>query len=193
VIGDAMRQLGALRAAGAALPVCVVKLGAPTLADAGLVRYIDDQFRRQRVPYANVCFEVTEAAVVANLIQSRKVMHEIQSLGCSLSLDDFGAGMSSFGYLRTLPVDYVKVDGALVRNLDTDPVDAATVESINKVGHALGKRTIADMVERPEMREMLRRIGFDYMQGYAAGPILPLEEVLAERRAALAVEESGSI
>ncbi len=93
----------------------------------------------------------------------------MKEIGCSFALDDFGAGLSSFNYLKNLPVDYLKIDGAFVRESTRDPIDAAMVRSINDIGHVMGKRTIAEFVENDEILEALREIGVDYAQGFGPG------------------------
>lgn len=102
-------------------------------------------------------------------------MGRLRDLGCTLALDDFGSGLSSFGYLRTLPVDFVKIDGSFVRNVARDKIDRAMVSSIDEIGHVMGKRTIAEFVENEEILETLADIGVDFAQGYCVGRPEPLD------------------
>ena len=99
----------------------------------------------------------------------------MKALGCQFALDDFGSGMSSFGYLKNLPIDFIKIDGAFVRNLDSDAIDRAMVEAINNIGHVMGIKTIAEFVETEAVADELRRMGVDYAQGYWIGRPEPLD------------------
>ena len=114
-----------------------------------------------------ICFEITETTAIANLTSAILLINQLKALGCRFALDDFGSGLSSFGYLKTLPVDYLKIDGAFVRDMVDDPVDCAMVKSINDVGHAMGKKTIAEWAEDKATLDRLEEIGVDYAQGYA--------------------------
>jgi EAL domain-containing protein (putative c-di-GMP-specific phosphodiesterase class I) len=118
------------------------------------------------LPHSAICFEITETAAIANFGKAMNLISELKALGCGFSLDDFGSGMSSFGYLKHLPVDHLKIDGAFVRDIATDPIDRAMVEAINKVGHVMGITTIAESVENPETLAILKEIGVDYAQGF---------------------------
>ncbi len=125
-----------------------------------------------------LCFELTETAAIADLGRAGRFIRSLQSLGCSFALDDFGSGLSSFGYLKRLPVDYLKIDGMFVRDIAGDEIDAAMVRAINDIGHITGKRTIAEFVENEEILARLREIGVDYAQGYGVGRPVPLVEFL---------------
>jgi EAL domain-containing protein (putative c-di-GMP-specific phosphodiesterase class I) len=127
---------------------------------------------------ARICFEITETAAIANIGAAETFMRELRALGCKFALDDFGSGLSSFGYLKQLPVDHLKIDGVFIRDLLTDPVDYALVRAINEVGQTLGKTTIAEFVENDQIREKLVELGVNCVQGYGIGRPRPLLEIL---------------
>ena len=140
-----------------------------------------NQFKLTGMPHSAICFEITETAAIANFDKAAFLMRELKGLGCGFSLDDFGSGMSSFGYLKHLPVDHLKIDGAFVRNIADDRIDRAMVEAINKVGHVMGITTIAECVEMPETIAILREIGVDFAQGFAISrpePYISAERVI---------------
>jgi EAL domain-containing protein (putative c-di-GMP-specific phosphodiesterase class I) len=152
-----------------------INLSGPTLGDEKLLPYIREQLQRFNVPPTAICFEITETTAIAKLAIASKLIGELKSLGCQFALDDFGSGMSSFGYLKHLPIDFIKIDGAFVRNLDSDPIDRAMVDAINNIGHVMGIKTIAEFVETEAVAEELRRMGVDYAQGYWFGRPEPLD------------------
>jgi EAL domain-containing protein (putative c-di-GMP-specific phosphodiesterase class I) len=116
-------------------------------------------------------FEITETAAMSNLDSVLSLIKDLKALGCHFALDDFGSGLSSFAYLQTLEVDYIKIDGAFVRDMARDPVDAAMVEAIAKVARIMGIHTVAEFVEDEETAQALRALGVDYAQGnYFAAP-----------------------
>ncbi len=126
-----------------------------------------------------LCFEVTETALIANLDTARKALTELHRKGCRIALDDFGSGLSSMAYLKHLPVDYLKIDGGFVRDIEQDEDALEMVREINRLGHAVGKLTIAEFVESPGIRELLTESGIDLLQGHAIGRPAPLEELLS--------------
>jgi diguanylate cyclase (GGDEF)-like protein/PAS domain S-box-containing protein len=146
---------------------CAINLSGASLNDDKFLGFLEDALRRSRVPASALCFEITETVAVSNFGRVREVMQHLRQFGCRFALDDFGSGMSSFSYLKNLPVDYLKIDGALVRNIVDDAADFAMVEAINRVGGVLGLKTIAEFVETDTTLEKLREIGIDYAQGYA--------------------------
>jgi diguanylate cyclase (GGDEF)-like protein/PAS domain S-box-containing protein len=164
-----LRQLGQWRADD----LCAINLSAASLGEESTFDFIVRQFEDYGVPYSNICFELTETAAISIIAKAAQFMHKLRSLGCRFALDDFGAGMSSFGYLKHLPVDYLKIDGAFVKDMATDPIDAAMVEAINRIGHVMGKQTIAEFVENTQVLSELQRIGVDFAQGYGIAKPVP--------------------
>ena len=148
------------------LTLCSLNLSGASMADADFLGFLKEQISRPHVQPEKLCFEVTETVAITNLTHARRFIEEIHTHGCSFSLDDFGSGMSSFGYLRQLPVDFLKIDGIFVRDLESDPVHRAMVKAINEVGHAMGKKTIAEFVVNQQIIDLLKEMGVDYAQGY---------------------------
>ncbi|OUR82462.1 GGDEF domain-containing response regulator [Cycloclasticus sp. 46_120_T64] len=128
---------------------------------------------------ARLTFEITETAAVSNFEKTRKMVSRIRALGCRFALDDFGAGFSSFNYLKNFPVDYLKIDGQFINNLALDPADQVLVKSMIDIAHSLGKKAIAEYVSNPEILRILQEFGVDYVQGYLLGK--PEKELLAEK------------
>ena len=155
-------------------PVYAINISGPTFCDPGFLPFVRACFATHGLRPRAICFEITETAAIASLEQAARVMQELKDLGCQFALDDFGSGLSSFAYLKSLPVDFLKIDGAFVRDIAHDPVDRAIVECINKMAHELGKRTIAEFVESQDIRAILESLGVDFVQGYAVAPPAPL-------------------
>jgi len=130
------------------------------------------------IPASRVNFEVTETMAIANLNDANKFISLIQEKGCGFSLDDFGSGLSSFGYLKNLNVDTLKIDGVFVRDILDDPIDAAMVESINNIGHVMEMETIAEFVENEAIAIKLTEMGVDYLQGYGIARPVPIDDIL---------------
>jgi EAL domain-containing protein (putative c-di-GMP-specific phosphodiesterase class I) len=154
---------------------CAINLSGHSLADTTTAAFIESQFQTTKVPPERICFEVTETAAIANLGTAATLFDRLRELGCKFALDDFGTGLSSFAYLKTLPVDYLKIDGTFVKDIADDPIDFAMVKSINELGHVTGKKTIAEFAENDAIVEKLRALGTDYAQGYGIGRPKPLE------------------
>jgi EAL domain-containing protein (putative c-di-GMP-specific phosphodiesterase class I) len=157
-----------------------INLSGKSVTDPAFLEFIKDKLAEYRVNPADICFEITETAAVANLDMAAGFMHELRKLGCRFALDDFGSGLSSFAYLRNLPVNYLKIDGSFVRNIDSDRVNAAMVDAINQLGVVMGIRTIAEFVENDDIMNRLADIGIDYAQGYGVARPLPLEDMDSE-------------
>jgi len=143
-----------------------INLSGATLNDDTFVDFVRAHLRQFDIPPQVLCFEITETAAIANLPKAAHFIRELKALGCRFSLDDFGSGVSSFAYLKNLPVDFLKIDGSFVRDMVADPIDRAMVQSINSVGHVMGIGTIAEFVESDAILAVLREIGVDYAQGY---------------------------
>jgi diguanylate cyclase (GGDEF)-like protein/PAS domain S-box-containing protein len=152
-----------------------VNLSGASLNDEFFPEFLRDQISHYRIPPAVLCFEITETVAISNLERVRRFMQELKQAGCRFSLDDFGSGMSSFAYLKDLPVDYLKIDGMFVKNMVQNPIDLAMVEAINRIGHVMGIQTIAEFVEDEAILEKLRALGVNYAQGYWVGRPAPLE------------------
>lgn len=143
-----------------------INLSGASLNDDRFFEFLKAQFQHYPIPPETICFEITETAAIANLSQAARFIEDIKQLGCSFALDDFGSGMSSFAYLKHLPIDYLKIDGNFIRDIVTDPLDCAIVESVNQIGHVMGIQTIAEYVENDAILDKLQAIGVDFAQGF---------------------------
>lgn len=159
------------------LDYCSINLSGLSL-NTEFAQQILDWLEQYSVPATRVCFEITETAAIANLTQATGFMEVLRLRGVRFALDDFGSGLSSFAYLKNLPVDILKIDGQFVRDILSDPIDLAMVKAINEIGKVMGKQTVAEFVERPEMLEHLRALQVDAVQGYAIGRPVPFDELL---------------
>lgn len=154
--------------------VYAINLSGASLNDEFFLDFLREQIAFYGVPPATLCFEITETVAISSIEHTRHFMQELKRAGCRFSLDDFGSGMSSFAYLKDLPVDYLKIDGMFVKNMVHNPIDFAMVEAINRIGHVMGIKTIAEFVEDDLILEKLRALGVDYAQGYDIGRPAPL-------------------
>ncbi|MEE8286628.1 MAG: EAL domain-containing protein [Gammaproteobacteria bacterium] len=157
------------------LSLCAINLSGHSLGDDKFLDFVVDLFVSSRVPASKICFEITETAAIANLEHASRFIGTLKALGSRFALDDFGSGLSSFAYLKTLPVDYLKIDGMFIRDIHEDPIHLAMVRSINEVGHLMGMETVAEFVENDAIVQVLREVGVDYAQGYGICPPQPLE------------------
>lgn len=160
--------------------LCAINLSGNSLCEDGFGCFLRQQFTAFGIAPSSICFEITETAAISSLSRATAFIRDMRSLGCYFSLDDFGAGMSSFTYLKHLPVDFVKIEGGFVKDMIEDPIDLAMVEAINNIGHVTGKRTIAECVGTPELLDAVRRLGIDFAQGFAVSvprPFMPDEEI----------------
>lgn len=143
-----------------------VNISGQTLGDDGILDFVIQELRNNRVAEHEVCFEITETAAIANFPQAIEFISTLKNKGCRFALDDFGSGLSSFGYLKNLPVDFLKIDGTFVQDMLNDPIDRAMVESINSIGQLMGIETIAEFVETEAIASGLLSIGVNYGQGF---------------------------
>lgn len=143
-----------------------VNLSGSTLSDARFYSFLQQELERSKIPPNVLCFEITETAAITNLDAAIRFMASIRAQGCKFALDDFGAGLSSFSYLKSIPVDYLKIDGSFVRNIVSDSLDRSIVESVNRVAHVVGLETVAEFVENDAILKLLQDMGVDYAQGY---------------------------
>lgn len=157
------------------LGVFSINLSGTSLGDSMILEYITSRLASAQFDPSAICFEITETAAISNISMAREFIEILQTHGCRFALDDFGSGLSSFAYLKQLPVDYLKIDGTFVRDIANDPLDLAMVNAINQIGKIMGKKTIAEFVEDQITVEHLKDIGVDYVQGYHIGKPQPLE------------------
>ena len=155
---------------------CAVNLSGLTLSDESFFPFVNHLLDELDVRPEILCFEITETAAVTNLAAAARFIRALKARGCCFALDDFGSGLSSFGYLKTLPVDFVKIDGMFVKDILDDPIDHAMVRSINEIAHVMGKQTIAEFVENQAVLDALGVLGVDGAQGYGIGPPVPFVE-----------------
>lgn len=145
--------------------IVAINLSGDSLNDKGLLEFIYAEKEKYNVSFDRVCFEITETVAISNLSHASAFIEELKSQGCKFALDDFGSGLSSFGYLKSLPVHYLKIDGSFVRDINTDEIDKAMVKSIQQVAEAMNLKTIAEWVENEEILIILKELGVDYAQG----------------------------
>lgn len=153
-----------------------VNLSGQSLCHEETLQTILELLRRDKLPKRLFCFEVTETAAIANLSSAKHFMQKLKRFGCEFALDDFGSGLSSFGYLKHMPVEYLKIDGGFVKDMMQDRMDETMVEAINHIGHVMGLVTIAECAESAEILEGLVEIGVDFAQGYGIRHPFPIAE-----------------
>lgn len=146
-----------------------INLSGISLGDRALLAFIEESIKNSHIDTSHLGFEITETTAIRDLVQSEKWIRKLKRLGCKFALDDFGVGFSSFSYLGNLPVDYLKIDGSFVRNVDKDPTQKALIKAMNGVAHALGKETIAEFVESEAIVKILEELNVDCLQGYYIG------------------------
>jgi diguanylate cyclase (GGDEF)-like protein/PAS domain S-box-containing protein len=157
---------------------CSINLSGQSLTDMSFQDHVIKKFTSSTIPPEKICFEITETAAIRNLSTATLFISKMKVLGCQFALDDFGSGLSSFGYLKNLTVDFLKIDGMFVKNIVDDPIDRAMVKSINEIGQVMGMKTIAEFVENDDIQNILHDIGVNFAQGYGVGKPVPSQDIL---------------
>ena len=166
VIHQALTELADRSDDGEARYTIAINLSGTSLSEDRFLDYVIDELGKQKLPAGAICFEITETAAISNLARVVHFMQTLKKLGCKFSLDDFGSGLSSFTYLKNLPVDYLKIDGQFISNVADDNVDEKMVKAIHEVGNAMGIETIAERVETRQVLDKLGALGVEFAQGY---------------------------
>jgi diguanylate cyclase (GGDEF)-like protein len=176
VIDSALSWLEHHPDAAAQTGVCGLNISGASLMDDEFADYLALRFKHSPVPASRLCLEITETSVVRDRARAQRFIARMRALGCRFALDDFGTGFCSFSYLHDLDVDFLKIDGSFVRDLDDSGLAQAVVRSIADIGHVLGKATVAEQVETESQRERMRLMGVDFAQGYLFGRPQPIED-----------------
>ena len=155
-----------------------VNLSPDFLAEDDSLDFIIFKFEEYEIDPKQICFEITETTAIGNMQAATDFIHKLKDIGCLFSLDDFGSGFSSFNYLKNLPVDFLKIDGIFVKDMDEDSVNRAMVKAINSLGQVIGLKTIAEFVRNADIIEELKKIGVDYIQGYEIGKPEPISGLI---------------
>jgi EAL domain-containing protein (putative c-di-GMP-specific phosphodiesterase class I) len=155
-----------------------INLSGQTLMDAATLEWIEARYRQAQLAPGAVCFEITEMAAIDSWSVASSYIDRLRGLGALFSLDDFGAGFSSFSYLESVPTDYLKIDGSFVRQCLAQPRQLELVRTLNEIGHLFGKKTVAEFVENDELLAVIRGMGVDCAQGYFTGTPSPAEDLL---------------
>jgi diguanylate cyclase (GGDEF)-like protein len=164
---------------------CSINLSAEALADEDFIRFVAERLRRSSFPASRLCLELTETSAVRDLARAQRFINDMRALGCRFALDDFGTGFCSFNYLRALDVDYFKIDGSFVRDLESSALSMAVIRSITDIAHVLDKQTIAEHTENEAIQASLRELGVDFAQGFGIHRPEPIEQYFASVPAVL--------
>lgn len=162
------------------LSLCSINLSGHSMGNKEFIEFLLNKLETSSVPCEKICLEITETAAMSNMNQAIEFFTQLKELGCRIALDDFGSGLSSFGYLKKLPVDIVKIDGLFVRDIDVNEMDHLMVRSINDLARQMGKKTVAEFVENTRIIDQLMELQVDYAQGYIIGKPKPLAELVEE-------------
>lgn len=161
------------------LPTLAVNLSGSTVGDENAIDYILAGFSDSGIPPKHIQFEITETAAVKHLPEAKRLIATLRSVGVSFALDDFGSGLSSFAYLKELPIDCLKIDSSFIKTMDNSDVDYSVVSTINHLGHIMGVSTVAEGVENKSQHQLLKKIGVDYIQGFLVKHPQPLDKILS--------------
>lgn len=177
IIDSVFEWLSSLSQSGYETPDISINLSGNSINDEHFIDFLLAEFAKHRIPTGKICFEITETATINNISAAAEFIREIKKIGCKSSLDDYGSGNASYQYLKHLPVDYIKIDGAFIKNITSSVDDYAMVRSINEIAHLMGKKTIAEYTETDEIIAVLQGVGVDYIQGYAISRPILLEDI----------------
>ena len=167
VVDTALANFNRLHPSGKPLALCAINLSGPTFEDATFADFVLQRLEDYGVAGSRICFEITETAAVSSMSRAIEFMQRLRGAGCRFSLDDFGSGMASFGYLKNLPVDFLKIDGSFIRNIESDPISYSIVRAVTDIGHQHGLQVVAEWVGDERARDLLRGLSVDYAQGFA--------------------------
>jgi len=167
VVDTTLANFHRIHPSGKPVKLCAINLSGPTFEDDSFADFVLQRLEDYGVPPQRICFEITETAAVSSMARAVEFMQKLRAAGCKFSLDDFGSGMASFGYLKNLPVDFIKIDGSFIRNIETDPVSYSIVRAVTDIGHQLGLQVVAEWVADERARDLLRGLSVDYAQGFA--------------------------
>lgn len=154
-----------------------INLSGQSLSDLKFMQDCLDLINHSNINPSRLCFEITETAMIENLSNAIRTVSTLRGLGCKIALDDFGSGLSSFSYLKNLPVDYLKIDGSLIKDIENDPVNVTMVKSIVHIGQSMGLETIAEYVENDTVINIMRDLDIDFVQGYGVAQPVPIKEI----------------
>jgi EAL domain-containing protein (putative c-di-GMP-specific phosphodiesterase class I) len=157
-----------------------INLSGQSLGDDDILEFIEEEIRASGLPASCFCFEVTESAAVSNLTKAQAFIDRLRELGCSIALDDFGAGLSSFAYLKSFNVDTLKIDGGFIRDITDNRISESMVAAITQVAKVMNLQTVAEYVETEKARKLITELGVDFAQGHIIGKPVPIASVLDE-------------
>jgi EAL domain-containing protein (putative c-di-GMP-specific phosphodiesterase class I) len=156
-----------------------INLSGQSLGDDDIFGFIEEEIRHGDLLPSSLCFEITESAAVSNLAKAQSVIDRLKGHGCTIALDDFGAGLSSFAYLKNFNVDTLKIDGSFIRDISENRISESMVAAITQVAEVMGLQTVAEYVETDMTRQLITKLGVDFAQGHLVGKPVPLTDVLA--------------
>ncbi len=181
VINQSLQKVGEFNKLFPGTPLMIaINLSGQSIGNKQLVEYITSLFEKYAIDASHITFEITETSAITNLSTAIKFIKKLKILGCKFALDDFGSGLSSFAYLKNLPVDFLKIDGAFIKDILDDPIDEAMVQSISQIGHVMNIRTIAEFVENTAIEQRLSQMNVDFVQGYGIEKPRPFDEIIQD-------------
>ena len=179
VVSSTLAALAGLPNIAGGRPVrFAINLSGQSLGDDEILAFIEDEIRRSGVPASCLCFEVTESAAVSNLTKAQQFLNRLSEIGCAIALDDFGAGLSSFAYLKNFSVNILKIDGGFIRDITENRISESMVAAITQVAKVMELETVAEYVENEKARDLLKSLGVNYAQGHLSGRPVPFADAL---------------